>query len=108
ERGREPAFRRRQPAAVARPRFMRPSRHARCSATDMDYTASTTTGSFGGRVRGTMGGALAGAAATVPMSAFMELAHRELPFWERHSLPPRKMDERRVLRVGVRRFLREP
>ena len=74
----------------------------------MDYTASTTTGSFGGRVRGTMGGALAGAAATVPMSAFMELAHRELPFWERHSLPPRKITERVLRRAGVSRFLKEP
>ena len=52
-------------------------------------------------------GALAGFAATVPMSAVMWGLHRRLPFWERYPLPPRQITEEITERAGVRHHLNE-
>ena len=46
-------------------------------------------------------GALAGLAATVPMTAVMKLAQRALPAGERHPLPPRRVTMRALRKVGV-------
>ncbi|MEZ4552489.1 MAG: DUF1440 domain-containing protein [Dehalococcoidia bacterium] len=46
-------------------------------------------------------GAVAGAAATAPMTLFMTLAHRALPMTERYPLPPRQVTERASERSGV-------
>jgi uncharacterized membrane protein YagU involved in acid resistance len=46
-------------------------------------------------------GAIAGAAATIPMSWAMELMHRLLPHHERHPLPPREITHRVSEMVGV-------
>ena len=52
-------------------------------------------------------GALAGFAATAPMSAVMLGLHRRLPFWERYPLPPRQITEEITERAGVRHHLDE-
>jgi hypothetical protein len=54
------------------------------------------------------GGALAGALATVPMTVFMELAHRRLPFYERYALPPRQITMVLARRAGLLPQMREP
>lgn len=46
-------------------------------------------------------GALAGFAATVPMTWAMEVLHRRLPDHERHPLPPREITERVAAEAGV-------
>lgn len=46
-------------------------------------------------------GALAGAAATIPMSWAMELMHRLLPAGEQHPLPPREITDRLIRAAGV-------
>jgi uncharacterized membrane protein YagU involved in acid resistance len=52
-------------------------------------------------------GALAGFAATIPMSWAMELMHQLLPHHERHPLPPRQITERVAKATGVNRHLSE-
>ncbi len=51
--------------------------------------------------RDVMRGALAAAAATAPMTLFMELTHRALPRGERYPLPPRLITEQASARSGV-------
>ena len=53
----------------------------------------------------TVTGAVAGAVATLPMTIAMESMHRQLPFWERHSLPPRKITVRIARRLGFTPYL---
>jgi hypothetical protein len=55
-----------------------------------------------------LAGALAGFAATVPMTWVMEVLHRRLPGRERYPLPPRKVTMRLADRAGVRHELDEP
>jgi uncharacterized membrane protein YagU involved in acid resistance len=47
-------------------------------------------------------GAIAGAAATIPMSWAMEVMHRLLPSHERQPLPPREITERVTEAAGVK------
>lgn len=47
-------------------------------------------------------GTAAGAAATVPMTALMEVGFQELPFFEQYSLPPRQITMNAASAVGVR------
>jgi nucleoside-diphosphate-sugar epimerase len=53
-------------------------------------------------------GALAGLLATAPMTLAMKAMHRELPWWERHPLPPRRISETVAETVGLRARRREP
>ncbi|HVF88112.1 MAG TPA: DUF6789 family protein [Pyrinomonadaceae bacterium] len=53
-------------------------------------------------------GALAGLAATVPMTAAMKLMHRQLPRAERYPLPPRRVTMRLAEKAGVKQHLDEP
>ncbi|MDQ2743628.1 MAG: hypothetical protein M3Z66_15225, partial [Chloroflexota bacterium] len=53
-------------------------------------------------------GALAGGIATVPMTAFMLIAHRSLPFWQRSSLPPKKITMNIAHRIGLKKHMDEP
>ncbi|HVF27979.1 MAG TPA: DUF6789 family protein [Pyrinomonadaceae bacterium] len=53
-------------------------------------------------------GALAGLAATVPMTAAMKLMHRLLPREERYPLPPRRVTMRLAEKAGVKEYLDEP
>jgi hypothetical protein len=46
-------------------------------------------------------GLLSGLAATVPMTAVMELLHRQLPAGQRYPLPPRQISQRMTRKVGV-------
>ena len=55
-----------------------------------------------------MAGAAAGLAATVPMTAAMQLMHRQLPAHERYPLPPRRITMRAADKAGVRAHLDEP
>ena len=55
-----------------------------------------------------LAGALAGLAATVPMTVAMEAMHRRLPQRQRYPLPPRKITMRAAGAVGVRHKLDEP
>ena len=55
-----------------------------------------------------LAGALAGMAATLPMTVAMELMHRQLPARQRHPLPPRKITMRAARRAGLARHLDEP
>ncbi|MDQ3439371.1 MAG: DUF1440 domain-containing protein [Planctomycetota bacterium] len=52
-------------------------------------------------------GALAGLAATVPMTIAMEAMHRRLPARQRHPLPPRKITMRTARRAGFAHELDE-
>ena len=52
-------------------------------------------------------GALAGLAATLPMTAAMNLMHRRLPRGERYPLPPRQVAMRLTEKAGVREHLDE-
>jgi uncharacterized membrane protein YagU involved in acid resistance len=47
-------------------------------------------------------GAVAGLAATAPMSLAMDALHQQLPHHERHALPPRKITERLTDAVGLK------
>ena len=51
-------------------------------------------------LRSPAGGALAGLAATAPMTLVMEVLHRQLPRHERHALPPRTITMRVARRTG--------
>lgn len=53
-------------------------------------------------------GALAGAAATIPMSVVMTLWHRRLPWQDREPLPPAKITDRLLQVVGVEQEVPEP
>jgi uncharacterized membrane protein YagU involved in acid resistance len=53
-------------------------------------------------------GALAGLAATVPMTAAMKLMHWRLPREERYPLPPRRVTMRLAEKAGVKEHLNEP
>lgn len=46
-------------------------------------------------------GAIAGFAATAPMSAAMDLMHRKLPAWEQYPLPPSEITAEITDRLGV-------
>lgn len=48
-----------------------------------------------------LAGAFAGLAATVPMTAFMEFAHRRLPLKDRAPLPPRTISMRLVHKLHI-------
>lgn len=52
-----------------------------------------------------LGGALAGAIATGPMTVFMVAAHRYLPLHQRHSLPPRAITMDLLNRVNLKQHL---
>ena len=52
-------------------------------------------------------GALAGLAATLPMTAAMKLMHRRLPRGERYPLPPRQVTMRLTEKAGLREQLDE-
>jgi uncharacterized membrane protein YagU involved in acid resistance len=54
-----------------------------------------------------LAGALAGLAATAPMTLAMEVLHRQLPARQRHPLPPRKITIRAARRAGIARELNE-
>ena len=58
-------------------------------------------------IRPLIQGALAGLAATAPMTAAMMLGHRRLPWHERYPLPPRQITMRVASAVGVRKYLDE-
>ena len=53
-------------------------------------------------------GAIAGLAATIPMSAVMSLWHRRLPWHEREPLPPAKITDTLLRKVGLEREVPEP
>ncbi|HEV2292352.1 MAG TPA: DUF1440 domain-containing protein [Tepidisphaeraceae bacterium] len=55
-----------------------------------------------------LAGALAGLAATVPMTIAMEVMFRQLPARQRHPLPPRKITMRVARRAGFAQELNEP
>src|ERR1044072_261078 len=48
---------------------------------------------------------LAGAAATLPMSVFMQAAHRRLPWTQRYQLPPRQITDRLLRKSRLDRHL---
>ena len=52
-------------------------------------------------------GILSGLAATVPMTAVMELLHRQLPARDRYPLPPREITQKLTREAGVERELDE-
>lgn len=52
-------------------------------------------------------GAMSGAAATVPMTAFMEAAYHQLPFLQQAPLPPRQITDNLARSFGVRQELSE-
>jgi hypothetical protein len=58
-------------------------------------------------MNGVVLGAIAGCAATVPMTVAMEALHRELPDEERDPLPPRTVTMRVAEEAGVREELDE-
>ena len=58
-------------------------------------------------IRESLLGALAGLAATAPMTAAMKLAHRRLPWYERYALPPRQITMQVAKAAGMRRHLDE-
>ncbi len=55
-----------------------------------------------------IGGGIAGFAGTIPMTAFMLLAHRLMPKSLQYALPPEKIVDRIAKRVGLRRHMDEP
>ena len=57
---------------------------------------------------GMLRGATAGLTATVPMTLFLEAAHRCLPPREQYPLPPREITERATEAAGVDDDLSEP
>lgn len=52
-------------------------------------------------IRETLLGAVAGLAATVPMTGAMLSAHRRLPWYERYPLPPRRITKSITKAVGL-------
>ena len=46
-------------------------------------------------------GAIAGAIATIPMTLFMQGAHRLLPQWQKSALPPEQITQETAQRIGV-------
>ncbi len=48
-------------------------------------------------------GTLAGFVATAPMTATMEALHDRLPWWQRYPLPPKRIVNRFLKQVGIRR-----
>jgi uncharacterized membrane protein YagU involved in acid resistance len=52
-------------------------------------------------------GALAGLAATVPMTGVMEVLHRRLPPQERYPLPPREISDKVMEEAGIDNHLDE-
>lgn len=52
-------------------------------------------------------GAIAGFVATFPMTAVMELMHRDLPWWQRYPLPPSQIVSRIAGKVGLRQHMNE-
>ena len=54
-----------------------------------------------------LAGAVAGAAATVPMTIFWEVMHRQLPGEPPRALPPREVAEALAVKAGVNRELTE-
>ena len=52
-----------------------------------------------------LAGTVAGLTATAPMTAAMELLHRQLPLHERYSLPPRQITENVADKTGAARHL---
>jgi uncharacterized membrane protein YagU involved in acid resistance len=46
-------------------------------------------------------GLISGCLATVPMTAFMVLAHRKLPWWQRYALPPRQITRTLARKAGI-------
>lgn len=50
-------------------------------------------------------GGLAGFGATIPMTAFMLLAHRLLPQWEQYALPPQRITDKLAQRAGLRKHI---
>ncbi len=59
-------------------------------------------------MNGILLGALAGLAATVPMSLAMKLMHEQLPEHEQYPLPPRAVTMEIAEEAGVREHLDEP
>jgi uncharacterized membrane protein YagU involved in acid resistance len=55
-----------------------------------------------------LAGAVAGFAATLPMTLAMLALHRRLPWHERYALPPRQITLRLAERFGLRRKMGEP
>jgi uncharacterized membrane protein YagU involved in acid resistance len=53
-------------------------------------------------------GAVGGLIATGPMTAFMKLMHRRLPWYERYPLPPRQITMRTAKSAGLYWRLNEP
>lgn len=52
-------------------------------------------------IRESIEGAVAGAAATFPMTVVMELGHQELPRYQRYDLPPRQITRQVGKAVGL-------
>lgn len=52
-------------------------------------------------------GSLAGLAATVPMTAFMQAVHRRLPRRERYALEPHLIAANATRKIGVRKHMNE-
>jgi putative membrane protein len=50
-------------------------------------------------------GAIAGFVATFPMTAVMELMHRDLPWWQRYPLPPSQIVNKIASAVGLRQHM---
>src|SRR5690242_14721422 len=50
-------------------------------------------------------GSFAGLIATVPMTIFMLGAHRILPQWQRYALPPEKLTDKFLRRIGLRKHV---
>lgn len=61
-----------------------------------------------GLTRAIVTGALAGFAATVPMTALMEVLHRQLPGHERYPLPPGEITSKVAEEAGVDQHLDQP
>lgn len=53
-------------------------------------------------------GAIAGLAATAPMTLAMKAMHRNLPPQDRHPLPPREVTMNIAEKVGLKEHLNEP
>ena len=59
----------------------------------------------GGIITTIRSGAVAGFAATAPMTVAMELMHRRLPWWERYPLPPSQIVSRLAKATGLRKHM---
>lgn len=76
------------------------------SSTSPGEAASESPGSSRGSVNDyvlpLLGGAVAGAVATGPMTGFMAAAHRYLPWYQRHPLPPKAITMDLLHRVNLK------